>query len=141
MSQGELQVKILSPDRIIYRGPVKSLGLPGELGYMTLLPGHTAMVAELGVGTIVLGGATTSPEQLFLSGGFVDVSSDVVTVLANVVERPSEINADRAKKALSRANERLTSLKSTDVDVPRALSAKKRAEKRLEIAGAAKVLH
>lgn len=98
MLQSELQVRVLSPERIIFRGPAKALGLPGELGYMTLLPGHTPMVAELGIGTLVLESGSTSAEKLFVSGGFVDVSRDAVTVLANVIEKPTEINVDRAKK-------------------------------------------
>lgn len=141
MLQGELQVRVLSPERIIFRGPVKALGLPGELGYMTLLPGHASMVAELSIGSLALETGSTTAEKLFLSGGFVDVSRDTVTVLANVIEKPSEINVERAKKALARAEDRLTQAKATDVDVPRALSAKKRAQQRLELAGAAKVLH
>lgn len=142
MLQGELQIRVLSPERIIFRGTVKALGLPGELGYMTLLPGHAAMVAELGVGALALEGGSTTGEKLFLSGGFVDVSRDEVTVLANVIEKPSEINVERAKKALARADERLAQTKaSSEIDVPRALSAKKRAQHRLELAGAAKVLH
>jgi F-type H+-transporting ATPase subunit epsilon len=141
MLQSELQVRVLSPERIIFRGPAKALGLPGELGYMTLLPGHTPMVAELGIGTLVLESGSTSAEKLFVSGGFVDVSRDAVTVLANVIEKPTEINVDRAKKALIKAEEQLLQAKSGGVDVPRALSAKKRAEHRLEIAGATKALH
>jgi F-type H+-transporting ATPase subunit epsilon len=141
MSQGELQVKVLSPERIVFRGSVKALGLPGELGYMTVLPGHAAMVAQLGIGTLVLEGGTTAAEKLFVSGGFVDVSRDTVMVLADVIEKPSEINVERAKKAMTRAEERLTPSKTTDVDVPRALSAKKRAQHRLELAGVTKILH
>ena len=141
MSQGELQVRVLSPERIIFRGTVKALGLPGELGYMTILPGHTVMVAELGIGALALETGTTTAEKLFVSGGFVDVSRDAVTVLANVIEKPAEINVERAKKALARADERLTPSKTKELDVPRALSAKKRAQQRLELAGSTKILH
>ncbi len=141
MSQGELQVRVLSPERIIFRGPVKALGLPGELGNMTLLPGHAAMVAELGIGSLLLESGSATPEKLFVSGGFVDVSRDAVTVLADVIEKPSEINVERAKKSLVRAEERLTPSKTSEVDVPRALSAKKRAQQRLELASAAKSTH
>ena len=99
------------------------------------------MVAQLGIGTLVLEGGTTAAEKLFVSGGFVDVSRDTVMVLADVIEKPSEINVERAKKAMTRAEERLTPSKTTDVDVPRALSAKKRAQHRLELAGVTKILH
>jgi F-type H+-transporting ATPase subunit epsilon len=108
---------------------------------MTLLPGHAAMVAELGIGSLLLESGSATPEKLFVSGGFVDVSRDAVTVLADVIEKPSEINVERAKKSLVRAEERLTPSKTSEVDVPRALSAKKRAQQRLELASAAKSTH
>ena len=141
MSQGALNIKVLSPERILFRGTAKSVGLPGALGYMTLLPGHATMVAELDVGLLVLETDSQSGDKLFISGGFVDVSNEGVTVLANVIEKASEINAERAKKALLRADERLNANKAADVDVPRALTAKKRAQQRLELAGITKVLH
>jgi F-type H+-transporting ATPase subunit epsilon len=143
MSDKQLQLKILSPDRIIYRGPANSIGLPGELGYMTVLPGHAAMVATLDIGTLALEKDSGGLEKLFIAGGFVDVGTDGVTVLADVVEKSTEINVERAKKALARAEERLTSTKRTDdaVDLTRALAAKKRAQCRIEMAGATKSGH
>jgi len=143
MSDKQLQLKILSPDRILYRGPAKSVGLPGELGYMTLLPGHAAMVASLDIGALALEKEGGAVEKLFLAGGFVDVGTDGVTVLADVVEKSSEINVERAKKALVRADERLGGPKRADdnIDLSRALAAKKRAQCRLEMAGAVKSAH
>ncbi len=140
MSQGELKIKILSPERILYRGVVKSLGMPGKLGYMTVLPGHAAMVAQLDAGVLAFE-ADGQTDRLFITGGFVDVSNNEATVLAEVVEKPAEINVERAKKALARADERLSSSKDVTINVPRALDAKKRATVRLELAGAVKALH
>jgi F-type H+-transporting ATPase subunit epsilon len=141
MSQGDLTLKILSPERILFRGTAKSLGLPGMLGYMTLLPGHAPMVAELDSGVMTLEADGAPVEKLFVTGGFVDVGLDGVTVLADVVEKTTDINIERAKKALSRAEERLNGHKSHEVDVSRALSAKKRAVHRLELAGSTKHIH
>jgi F-type H+-transporting ATPase subunit epsilon len=140
MSQGELKIKILSPERILYRGVVKSLGMPGKLGYMSVLPGHAAMVAQLDAGVLAFE-ADGQTDRLFITGGFVDVSNNEATVLAEVVEKPAEINVERAKKALARADERLSSSKDVTINVPRALDAKKRATVRLELAGAVKALH
>lgn len=143
MSDNHLQVKILSPDRILYRGSANSLGLPGELGYMTLLPGHASMVAALEIGTLALEKDNSEAEKLFIAGGFVDVGPEGVTVLADVIEKLSEINVERAKKSLARAEERLSSHKRADeaTDIPRALAAKKRSQCRLELAGVLKGSH
>ena len=140
MSQGELKIKILSPERILSRGVVKSLGMPGKLGYMSVLPGHAAMVAQLDAGVLAFE-ADGQTDRLFITGGFVDVSNNEATVLAEVVEKPAEINVERAKKALARADERLSSSKDVTINVPRALDAKKRATVRLELAGAVIALH
>jgi F0F1-type ATP synthase epsilon subunit len=74
--------------------------------------------------------------SLFISGGFVDVSSGVITVMADVIEKASEIDRERVKKSQARADERLIGNKAMDIDVPRALRAKKRAGHRLELTGA-----
>jgi F-type H+-transporting ATPase subunit epsilon len=141
MSQAELQVKILSPERVLFRGAVTSLGLPGAVGYMTLLPGHTAMVAELESGILAMSIDGKAQPSLFISGGFVDVTAEGVSVLADVIEKATEIDGERVTKALGRANERLQGNKSTDIDVPRALSAKKRALHRLELVSTSHIVH
>lgn len=142
MAQQELNVRILSPERVLYKGPAKSLGLPGALGYMTILPGHAAMVAQLDTGVLVLEIDGKPSENMFLKGGFVDIGQEQVNVLVDVAEKPQEIDVERAKKALSRAEERLKPAKElAEVDVPRALASKKRAAQRLQIAGAVKALH
>ena len=141
MTASELNIRILSPERILFQGPVTTLGLPGVMGYMTLLPGHAEMVAQLDSGLLAMTINGKAEPSLFISGGFVDVSSTGVTVMADVIEKDSEIDRERVKKALARADERLVGNKSTELDVPRALSAKKRAEHRLELTGAGKTAH
>ena len=141
MTASELNIRILSPERILFQGPVTTLGLPGVMGYMTLLPGHAEMVAQLDSGLLAMTINGKAEPSLFISGGFVDVSSTGVTVMADVIEKDSEIDRERVKKALARADERLVGNKSTELDVPRALRAKKRAEHRLELTGAGKTAH
>ncbi len=141
MTQTELNIKILSPERILYQGPVQSLGLPGVNGYMTLLPGHAVMVAQLDSGLVAMSVNGKAEPSLFISGGFVDVSATGVTVMADVIEKLAEIDVERVKKSQTRADERLLGNKSTAIDVPRALRAKKRAEHRIELTGAGKSAH
>jgi F-type H+-transporting ATPase subunit epsilon len=136
MSLNAIAAKVLSPERILFRGEARSVNLPGALGYMAILPGHAPMVAELtsGIVKLVPTDENIPVDQYFISGGFVDVSKDGITVLADVVEKYTEINLDRAKKSLKRADERLDSQKSGNVDVSRALSSKKRAINRIQLA-------
>jgi F-type H+-transporting ATPase subunit epsilon len=102
---------------------------------MGILPGHTRLVSELGVGELnVTGGG--QDQKYFVAGGYVDVAEDNVTVLVDVVEKPADIDAERAEKAKQRALDRLNNIGSkSDVDLMRAQAALSRAEGRLAIVG------
>ena len=87
-------------------------GLGGELG---ILPGHTPLISNLqtGVLTYVQDGKSS---QLHVSGGFVEVRDDHVAVLADVAERPEEIDAARAKQSRDRLEKQLHSWSGTEED-------------------------
>ena len=135
---GEMQVDVLSPARLLARVKATQVQLPGYLGYMAILPGHAAMVAELGVGELVISGAEAGQGQrYFVSGGYTEVVANKVTLLLDVVEKAGEIDVERAKKAQARAQERLAS-RSGDVDYARAQAALTRAMGRLAFASSGK---
>ncbi|MBF0440466.1 MAG: ATP synthase F1 subunit epsilon [Oligoflexales bacterium] len=126
-----LSIKVLSPSKPILEVDAKSIILPSTFGYVQILPGHAAYIAEMDVGEIVI---ETNKQQetsrFFISGGYVEVENNKVSVLADVIEIPSEIDQNRAEASRKRALDRLSSQDSS-VDVERALSALKRAEIRL----------
>ena len=124
----ELQVQILTPAKVVLKATAAKIQIPGSLGYMGILPGHTKMVAELGVGDLTV----DSAPRFFVAGGFVDVADDKVTVLVDVAERPGDIDRDRAEKAKQRALDRLQ--QKVGVDIMRAQASSLRAEARLSIA-------
>ena len=129
----EMRVEILSPEKVVFRGQAKSLGLPGKLGYMTVLPGHTPMIAELGIGTIELSDATASKSIYFIASGFLEIVDGNARVLVDVVEKPEEIDAERARKSEKRAKDRLAS-SDLGTDYTRANAALKRAQARVTLA-------
>lgn len=126
----DLQVQILTPAKVVAKTTAAQVQLPGSMGYMGILPGHTKLVAELGTGELTVY-ANGSSETYFVAGGFVDVANDHVTVLVDVAERPGDISIERAEKAKQRALDRLD--KSAEIDVMRAQAALHRAEGRLLI--------
>lgn len=136
-TQNEMNVEILSPEKNLFKGPASAVVLPGKLGYMTILPGHAKMIAELDVGLLELS-ASAAAAKYFIAGGFVEVRSDIVRVLVDVVEKPQDINVERARKAEVRAKERLSG-KAPEVDYARAQAALLRAQARLALAGGARV--
>lgn len=128
---------LLSPARVLTRVRAERVQIPGLDGALGILPGHAAMVSELGIGELVItGGELKTPERFFIAGGYTEVADDKVTVLVDVVERPKEIDVERAKKAKQRALETLAR-RTGDVDYPRAQLALKRAEQRLAFVGSA----
>jgi F-type H+-transporting ATPase subunit epsilon len=101
-----LQVAVVTGEKEIYRGEADMVVAPGTEGEMGILPQHAALLTSLKTGEmrIKLGDAE---EALFVSGGFLEVYNDTVTVLADVAEHAEEIDAQRAQDARQRAQERL----------------------------------
>ena len=106
-------------------------GLGGELG---ILPGHTPLVSQLQTGVLSYtnGGNT---QQLHVSGGFIEVKDDVVSVLAEIAERPEEIDAARARLAREHVEKQLTAWTGTEEDFEHAQAKLERSVVRLQLAG------
>jgi F-type H+-transporting ATPase subunit epsilon len=128
------QVEVVAADRMLFQGEVESMVIPGADGYFGVLYGHAPLVAALSIGmlTITAPGQKT-PTEIALAGGFVEVTPTKVIVLADAAELTSEIDAERARIAKERAEERLRS--GGDIDFDRAQAALLRAVNRLKAAG------
>jgi F-type H+-transporting ATPase subunit epsilon len=79
-----LKVEIATPEKLIASQPAESAQIPGKDGYMGILPGHAALLSELGEGELsfTLSGAT---ERYKISGGYVEIRDNHVRVLADKV--------------------------------------------------------
>ncbi|MCX6129517.1 MAG: ATP synthase F1 subunit epsilon [Proteobacteria bacterium] len=126
-------LKVLSPSRVLVTGKAVALTVPGTAGYMTILPGHASIVAELDVGEVTLTATDGTVDHYFMAGGYVELEADRLTLLADVIETCREIDSSRAEAAKKRALGRLENL-SPDVDIERANRALKRAEHRVLLA-------
>jgi F-type H+-transporting ATPase subunit epsilon len=124
---------VATPDRLLVREQVTEAQIPALNGYIGVLPEHAPLVSMLGVGVLsfAVGGHRRS---LFVAGGFLEVLPDHTRVLADRAENASDIDVERARAALKRAEERLNK-EPRDVDIARALNAMKRAQARLACAG------
>src|SRR5947209_1864951 len=93
-----LQLDVITPERRLLSEQVDSVTVPGAGGELGILPGHTPLISELQTGVLSYAqGATT--RRLLVSGGFVEVNDDRVSVLADLAEFPQEVNAERAPSA------------------------------------------
>jgi F-type H+-transporting ATPase subunit epsilon len=127
-----LELEVATPERELVREQVSDVQIPGKEGYMGILPGHAPLVGLLGVGTLsyAVGG---QKRYLAVHGGFLEVADDHVRVLADTAERAEEIDIQRAKAALERAQEEGLN-PALGVDPGAALAAMARAEARLATA-------
>lgn len=130
-----MKLQVVTPKEREVDLDVDSVTLPGSLGEMTILPGHTALVSKLDVGVLSYEVSGTNT-LVAISRGFVEVLDDQVTVLSETCEEKNEIDPDRAREALERAQERMAKAASDEsIDVARAEYALRRALARLRVTG------
>src|SRR5215213_8761435 len=129
----QIQLEIVTPERRVLAEPVDSVNVPGAGGELGILPGHTPLISQLqtGVLTYQQGRAT---HRLHVSGGFVEVADDRVSVLAEIAERPEEIDAARARLAREHAEKALSSFSGTEEDFEVARARLERSVVRLQLA-------
>jgi F-type H+-transporting ATPase subunit epsilon len=130
------QLEVVTPARQVVREAVSEAQIPVLGGYIGVLPGHTPLLAEMGIGELSyhVGNRVVSCTAI---GGFVEVLSDRVIVLADSAERAEEINVARAEAARDRALKRLATLNDPNVDWKRAEESLQRAQVRLQVAARA----
>jgi F-type H+-transporting ATPase subunit epsilon len=129
-----IQLRVVTPEREVLETAVDFVELPGSSGYLGVLPGHAPLITELGVGHL---NYRRGPDNRFLSVllGYAEVLPDRVIVLAEIAERPEEIDVERAHRARDRAQAFLAKAGAPGVDWARAASAWQRAMARLYVAG------
>ena len=127
-----IQLEIVTPERLVVKATVDDVQIPGSTGYLGILPGHAPLITALGVGEISYrSGAET--KRLSVAWGFAEVLPDKVTILAETAERSDEIDVARAQAATQRAEDELKKAgPGGDADAQAALQ---RATSRLEVAG------
>lgn len=127
----ETMLKIITPDRVFYEGMVSAVEFNTTEGEIGVLPGHVPMTVIVKPGILVIDEGEQEKEAA-LHAGFAEILQDQVTILAEIIEWPEEIDADRAEAARQRAEERLTD-KTPQTDIARAETALLRAMARINV--------
>ncbi len=127
-----LHVEVVTAERELYNGEADDVQAPGADGELGILPEHAPLLSLLGAGPleIKLGG---QEEVIFISGGFLEVSNNNVSVLADTAENADDIDQARAEEARRRAQERLAEVQS-NTDRAEAMAALQRALGRIRVA-------
>ena len=127
-----MRLEIITAERQVYADEVEMVVAPGMEGQLGILAHHAPLMTALQPGEILI---RKEGEDTFLAvtGGFMEVIGNAVTILADACERSEEIDEDRAQAAVDRARERL-SQQSADMQLEQVAVALRRAQVRLNVA-------
>lgn len=129
---GNIRLEVVTPERQVVNDEAQIVMAPGSEGEFGVLIGHTPFMTSLKTGTLRYRDSTGTERFIFVSGGFAEALPDKVTVLAESAERRREIDVERARRALERAEKRLAS-KQEQIDYVRARAALERALHRIRM--------
>lgn len=134
MAEKQLLLEVVTPDRKVVSTTADIVVCPGIEGQFGVLIGHVPFLSALDIGEMYYkqGGKT---EHLAVSGGFAEVTGAKVTVVAEAAEFGREIDIERARRALERAEKRLAAAKTEQIDYARAEAALRRSIMRMKVAG------
>ncbi len=99
-----IRVRVVTPEKIFIDGTADSVSLPSLSGYLEVLYAHAPLLTELGPGEVTMHGGDVGDQQLFVAQGFAEVLPDRVTILAESVIPPKEINLDEARQLLEQGH-------------------------------------
>jgi F-type H+-transporting ATPase subunit epsilon len=126
-----MRLEIITAEREVYSEDVDVLVAPGIEGQLGILPHHAPLMTVLQPGEIMIR-QDGEESYLAVTGGFMEVLGNKVTILADACERSDEINEERAQAAVERARERL-SQRGSDLELTRAAASMRRAQVRLNV--------
>lgn len=110
-----LRLEVVTPSHRVLEGRASEVRIPGVLGELGVLPGHTPLLTSLGTGEIKwTEGAGEG--RLVVQGGFAEVQPDAVTVLATIAETVDEIDVEAACAALEAAEAALKTASAEEFD-------------------------
>lgn len=131
-----IRLEVVTPDKEVVNEMAQIVMAPGSSGEFGVLSGHTPFMTSLKTGAIHFRDESGKDRYVFVSGGFAEALPDKVTVLAESAEKTEDIDPQRAKEAMQRAEKRLADDRAKEkIDIARAKAALERAMMRIKIAG------
>jgi F-type H+-transporting ATPase subunit epsilon len=113
-----MQVLVATAEREVYRGEAEFLVAPGAAGELGIMPKHSPLLSALTSGELRITNGE-NVDEVFVSGGYMEVQPDMITVLSDSAERASDIDEAAAIEAERKAQEALDSSKE-DIDYAKA---------------------
>lgn len=129
--ENKLKLEIVTPYGLVLSDEVNEITAAGSEGEFGVLPGHVPFVTTLKIGMLTIK-KDNKTEYVFVNSGYAEILPDKVVILADSAERAEDIDVERAKAAMKRAEERLK--QAEKIDFARAMAALERATVRIQIA-------
>jgi len=126
----ELTLEIITPEKPIFKDQIEAVTIPGSLGGFQILKDHAPLISSFEIGVIKVKKANAETYYT-TAGGTVEVNKNQILVLADSIEKITDINVDRAEQAKKRAEERLQKKHEANIDEARAKAALNRALNRI----------
>ncbi len=130
MADKLMDVKVMAPDRVFYQGQVSFIEFNTTEGILGIYPKHIPMTVVIAPGVLKVVEDNGDTKEAALLSGFAEVLGDSITILAESVEWPEEIDIKRAEEARIRAERRI---KDSSQDLNRAELALKRSVVRMQL--------
>lgn len=124
-------LRIITPDRVFYESQIDMVEFNTTEGEIGVLPGHIPLTVIIKPGILYIS-EQDGEKEAALHAGFAEILPDQVTILAEIIEWPDEIDEKRATAAKERAEERLRS-RTPETDIARAETALQRAIARIQV--------
>ena len=125
-------LEIITAERQVFSDEVDMVVAPGIDGQLGILPRHAPLMTMLKPGALTVRKAGEEDMYVAVSGGFMEVLGNRVSILADACERSDEIDEERAQQAIQRAQERLAN-RSEDMELERAMASLRRAQVRVDL--------
>lgn len=129
-----LRLEIVTPEKKVVDETVDSVTIPTANGEIGVLTSHAPLISALKSGVLAYtkGGAS---EKMVVSGGFVEVAADTVSVLADIAESAGEVNIEAARSERDQLEKTLGAWNGTEEDFEIEKEKLERAQARLQLAG------
>ena len=127
-----MMLEIITAERQVYSDEVDMVVAPGIDGQLGILPRHAPLMTMLKPGELTVRKEGEEDMYIAVSGGFMEVLGNRVSILADACERSDEIDEQRAQQAVQRAQERLAN-RGDDMELEKAMSSLRRAQVRVDL--------
>ena len=107
--QSSVKLNVVSAEEEVFSGYVEKVVAPGTMGDLGIMPGHTQLISTIRPGELryVPANEDEAEVSLFVAGGILEVQPHLVTVLSDTALRADDLDAEKAKDAIQRAEDAL----------------------------------